>query len=141
MSSLEFRILTSLFSDTLTTNRIVVFRRRKLPHWDIEGHPIFITACLYGGIPAAGYQRIEKYRKKLDSRPRPKKYSDHQWEHHKHKLVFAFIDDLLDGDCPVTYLNDDAQAEIVSTAFQHFADDRYRLFAFVVMPSHHHWIF
>lgn len=55
--------------------------------------------------------------------------------------MFAFMDELLDGECPVTYLNDDAQAEIVTNAFMHFAGERYRLLAFVVMPSHHHWLF
>ncbi|MEO8496210.1 MAG: hypothetical protein ABI614_14165, partial [Planctomycetota bacterium] len=39
------------------------------------------------------------------------------------------------------HLEDEQQAKIVQDAFLYFADERYRLLAFVVMPSHHHWLF
>ncbi len=55
--------------------------------------------------------------------------------------MFAFVDDLLDGQTPVQHLADDRQAEIVQNGFLHFANQRYRLLAFAVMPSHHHWLF
>lgn len=64
-----------------------------------------------------------------------------EWEHHRSKLLFAFVDQLLDYQSPVRHLADDRQADIVRNAFLHFAGERYRLFAFVVMPSHHHWLF
>lgn len=56
-------------------------------------------------------------------------------------MVFKRIDELLDGQSPVTHLSDDRLAKIVYDAFLHFAGERYTLLAFVVMPSHHHWIF
>jgi putative transposase len=119
----------------------LIFRRRRLPHQDVEGHPIFLTACLHGSLSAAGLTRIDKYRNELDARPKPIDLSESDWEYRKHKLVFAFIDDLLDSQTPVSHLADDRQAEIVQNAFLHFANVRYRLLAFVVMPSHHHWLF
>src|SRR4051794_3126428 len=73
-----------------------VFRRRHLPHWDVEGKPFFITACLEGSISSLGINRIRKYRTELDARPRPENLSPSDWEHHKDKLVFAVVDDLLD---------------------------------------------
>jgi len=119
----------------------MIFRRRRLPHQDVEGHPIFITGCLEGGLPASGLSRINRYREELESRPRPQDMTEPDWEHHKHKLLFDFVDRLLDGESPVCHLKDERQAAIVQNAFLHFANERYRLLAFVAMPSHHHWLF
>jgi putative transposase len=119
----------------------IIFRRRRLPHQDVEGHPLFITACLEGSLSASGLSGIRTYREEIESRPRPEKMTPLSWEHHKRKLLFAFVDNLLDGHSPVTHLEDEQQATIVQNAFLHFANERYRLLAFVVMPSHHHWLF
>jgi len=119
----------------------MIFRRRRLPHQDVEGHPIFITACLDGSLSATGLSRIEKYREELDTRPKPDDLTAADWEYRKQKLLFAFVDKLLDGQSPVRHLEDERQAEIVQYAFLHFAGKRYKLLAFVVMPSHHHWLF
>ncbi len=119
----------------------MLFRRRRLPHQDVEGHPVFITGCLEGSLSASGLSRIAKYRDELESRPRPEDMSKQDWQHHKQKLLFAFVDRLLDCESTVNHLKDPAQADIVRDAFLHFANERYKLFAFVVMPSHHHWLF
>ncbi len=120
----------------------VFFRRRRLPHQDVSGHAVFITACLHGSIPAAGLREISLYREKLKSVPKPDDGgSDQDWEQVKHKKLFALVDHLLDQKSPVNHLVDSAQARIVRDAFYHFAEDRYELLAFVIMPSHHHWLF
>jgi len=118
-----------------------IFRRRNLPHWDVAGKPVFITACLEGSISAAGLSRIRGYRDELDQRQRPPQLSEYEWEQIKHKCVFRLVDDLLDHRSPVRHLEDGRQATIVQDTFLYFADERYALFAFVVMPSHHHWLF
>ena len=118
-----------------------MFRRRQLPHWDVEGKPVFITACLAGSISPKGMERIRQYRFELDARPCPEHLSEKQWEQNKSKLVFALVDDMLDHQSGVRHLADDRQAEIVHNAVLHFAGERYTLLAFVVMPSHHHWLF
>lgn len=118
-----------------------LFRRRHLPHWDVEGHPYFVTACLDRSLSAVGLKRIRTYREELDARPRPAQLSGEEWETRKSKLVFALVDKLLDHESPVKHLADPAQAQIVQNAFLHFANERYKLLAFVVMPSHHHWLF
>ena len=56
-------------------------------------------------------------------------------------FFFAMVDHLLDRKSPVNHLSDSKQAKIVRDAFYHFAEERYELLAFVIMPSHHHWLF
>jgi putative transposase len=107
----------------------------------MEGKPIFITGCLHGSIPASGLRRIREYREQLALKPCPKDLSEADWELKKHKLTFKFVDAMLDGESPVRYLADDRLAKIVQGAFLFFANERYHLYAYVVMPSHHHWLF
>ena len=118
-----------------------IFRRRMLPHVDVDGKPTFITACLDGSLSAAGLQQVRRYREELNSRPTPESMTAQNWELMKHKLTFKLVDSLLDGDPPVVHLKDDRLAKIVEDAFLHFTNERYHLYAFVVMPSHHHWVF
>jgi type I restriction enzyme R subunit len=125
----------------IVVNENGVFRRRDLPHLDVEGKPTFITACLAGSLPAAGLKRIRNYRDGLNQRKQPDDLSDIDWEMKKHKLVFKLADSILDGESPVKHFQDGQLAEIVQKAFLHFADQRSRLFAYAIMPSHHHWVF
>ena len=118
-----------------------IFRRRQLPHWDVAGAPIFITACLDGSIPAAGLSQIRQYREQLDGQDCPLHLGEREWKQTKDKLVFKLVDDLLDHQSPVRHLEDERQAKIVQDAFLHFSGERYSLLAFAVMPSHHHWLF
>ncbi len=118
-----------------------LFRRRHLPHIDVEDKPYFVTGCLAGSISAVGISKIRRYRNELDSRPKPIEFTTEQWEMQKHKLVFKLVDDLLDGESPSQYLADPRLAEILQNSFLFFAGVRYDLLAFVVMPSHHHWLF
>ncbi|MEM6779461.1 MAG: hypothetical protein AAF670_17540 [Planctomycetota bacterium] len=122
-------------------NEDAIVRRRHLPHIDVEGHPFFVTACLAGSLPAMGLKQIRAYREQLEEKPLPNGMSLADWEIKKHKLVFKRTDELLDHRSPVTHLADDRLAEIVQNAFLHFSGARYKLLAFVVMPSHHHWLF
>lgn len=118
-----------------------VFRRRQLPHWVVEGKPIFITRCLKGSLSNIGLKRIRQYRQHLDDRQPPPDLTHAGWELKKDKLVFKLMDNLLDEASPVKHLEDERQAKVVFDALLHFANERYKLFAFVVMPSHHHWLF
>ena len=118
-----------------------LFRRRKLPHIDVEGKPYFITACLDGSISAVGLERIRNRRDELDARDKPADLSEEEWELTKHKLVFKFVDSLLDGEPEVRHFDNENVAKVVVDGFFHFAGERYQLLAFVVMPSHHHWLF
>ena len=116
-------------------------RRRNLPHIDVEGKPSFITACLHGSLSEVGMKKIRDYREELDQRRKPDDLSEFEWNAQKQKVLFSFVDRLLDGDSPVKHLADRRLAKVVAKAFLHFAEIRYHLLAFVVMPSHHHWMF
>jgi type I restriction enzyme R subunit len=131
----------SYLVEGIAMNEDAIFRRRNLPHIDIADKPYFITACLHGSINAKGLKQIRAYRDELASRKRPEKHCESEWESVQHKLVFKLVDSILDGEPSVQHLRDDRLAAIVQKAFLHFADQRYQLFAFVVMPSHHHWVF
>jgi putative transposase len=113
-----------------------VIRRRQLPHWDIPGAPYFITTCLEGSIPARGLLEIVRYREEQISRPK----SDEAGKQLAWKKLFVQRERWLDDEPACRWLESPELACIVVDALFHFAGERYELFAFVVMPSHLHWV-
>jgi putative transposase len=67
--------------------------------------------------------------------------SQDEWKIRQGKLLFAHTDDWLDRSLGASYLKEAKLANKVVEAMEHFAGERYDLFAFVVMPSHFHWVF
>ncbi len=118
-----------------------IFRRRNLPHRDVYGKPFFVTACLAGSVSATGVGQIKLYRKELEQKPRPATVSVRDWKNQLYKLLFKFVDDLLDRKSPVQHLGSPAIAEVVTKSLWHFAGVRYQLYAYCIMPSHYHWLF
>jgi type I restriction enzyme R subunit len=116
-------------------------RRRNLPHWDVPGAAYFVTSCLEGSIPALGLLQISRYRAGLEGRPKPAELSDAEWKVHRWKLSFVRVEEWLDSNPARRDLEDPALAAEVVTSFFHFAGERYDLLAYVVMPSHVHWLF
>jgi REP element-mobilizing transposase RayT len=117
------------------------FRRRRLPHWDLPGATYFITACLAGSIPAEGLLDISDYRTSLAKRPKPDRISQDDWKVTCWKQTFARWDEWLNRRPATRHLADPALAAIVVDSFYFFAGERYDLLAYVVMPSHIHWVF
>src|SRR5690349_18123632 len=118
-----------------------LFRRRKLPHWDVDGATYFVTSCLEGSLSARGYAALARYRQELDERPAPAGIGKADWEVQRHKLLFARFDEWVDRWPAVKYLEDSRLAEEVRTSLYYFAGQRYHLLAYVVMPSHFHCVF
>jgi putative transposase len=118
-----------------------LFRRRNLPHWDVPGATYFVTSCLAGSLPAAGLAELRRYQDELDRRPRPEGLTDDEWERRRQKLVFARRDEWLDRQPAVCHLANPSLATLIQTSLMHFAEVRCDVFAFVVMPSHFHWVF
>lgn len=116
-------------------------RKRNLPHIDVNDKPYFVTACLRGSISAVGLKKIRAYREHLQKEQMVPGQSESERKLNLEKLVFKFVDDLLDNNPPTTHLKNERLARILQDAFFHFANDRYHLLAFVIMPSHHHWLF
>lgn len=117
------------------------FRRRHLPHWDVPGAVYFVTACLEGSIPARGLLDVRRYQDELARRPRSAGTSAADSLHLRSKLLFARRDRWMDEEPAVAHLANDKLASIVQEALFFFAGTRYDLLAFVVMPSHFHWVF
>jgi type I restriction enzyme R subunit len=118
-----------------------VIRRRNLPHWDVPGAAYFVTACLEGSIPARGLLDLARYRADLHSRERPEGVTAADWQRTLWKLEFARMERWLDIEPAVRHLSDPRLAQTVMDRLLFFAGQRYELYAFVVMPSHFHWIF
>jgi type I restriction enzyme R subunit len=117
------------------------FTRRRLPHWDVPVATYFVTSCLAGSIPAIGLRELQEYRDLINARPRPETMSLADWERYKHKLIFAKLDEWLDGKPAVRRFENADIAKIVQDSLYHFAGVRYHLLAYVIMPSHLHWVF
>ncbi len=117
------------------------FRRRRLRHWDVADATYFVTACLAGSVPAIGLRELDEYRRALELRLRPVAMTETDWEHYKHKLVFVKLDEWLDGKPAVRHFDQATLAAVVQRSIFHFAGQRYHVLAYVVMPSHLHWVF
>src|SRR5262249_11918847 len=116
-------------------------RRRRLPHWDVARAPYFLTSCLEGSIPAQGLLDLSGYRTRLEKRPCPPGKSEQEWAVQRGKLTFARTDQWLDMQPAARHLAEPTLAQIVVDALYVFAGQHYDLLAFVVMPSHIHWVF
>lgn len=118
-----------------------LFRKRRLPHWDVPRATYFVTSCLAGSLPAMGLLELTRYRRSLEERPRPVDIDEAEWEIRKHKLTFEHFDRWLDHKPAVRHFEDCRLAAKVRDAIDHFAAECYDVYAYVVMPSHFHWIF
>jgi type I restriction enzyme R subunit len=118
-----------------------LFRRRRLPHWDVPGATFFVTACLHDSMPAQGLLDIDRYRARLARQPRPGDIDPEEWEVRQAKRLFARADEWLDRRPAVRLLEDPRLAALVVESINHFAGQRYDVWAYAVMPSHFHWVF
>ncbi|HEV3144087.1 MAG TPA: hypothetical protein VGZ47_09410 [Gemmataceae bacterium] len=118
-----------------------IIRRRHLPHWDMPGAAYFVTTCLDGSIPAQGQLELVQYRKELQQRPRSKSVTEQEWASRLWKLAFVRVEEWLDLRSANRILEKPELASIVVDAMLHFAGERYDLLAYMVMPSHIHWLF
>jgi type I restriction enzyme R subunit len=118
-----------------------VIRRRKLPHWDVPGAPYFVTTCLEGSIPAQGLVDLARYRDEVQRWPRPNEMKEEAWRIQCWKQVFVRLEHWLDEQPAIRHLEDPVLTKEVVESMVHFAGERYDLLAYVVMPSHLHWLF
>ena len=117
------------------------FRRRHLPHWDSPGATYFITSCLDGSIPAEGLLDIVEHQSQLSRREKPDGFSEKEWKTLCWKWNFARRDQWLDRALEVRHFADPALSKIAADSLYFFAGQRYDMLAYVVMPSHIHWVF
>ena len=98
------------------------FYRRRLPHWDVVGEPLFVTFRLHGSLPANRFFPPENVTS---------------------GEAFAALDNLLDrATSGPLFLAQPEIAAMVQAAI-HAGDHRfhrYALHAFVIMPNHVHML-
>jgi type I restriction enzyme R subunit len=116
-----------------------MFRRRHLPHWDVPGATYFVTTCLADSIPAQGLLNIRNLEKQLAAQTGPSASPEDRIEAWKKRFVER--ERLLDHNPAVDYLRKPQLAKVVVDTLKHFDGQRYELIAWVVMPSHFHWLF
>jgi len=77
----------------------------------------------------------------LRKRPKPPGSTVDEWRLRLWKLAFARVEQWLDVQPANRALANTDLAKIVEDSFFHFAGVRCDLYAYVVMPSHIHWLF
>jgi putative transposase len=122
-------------------NSVEIIRRRHLPHWDVPDAAYFVTTCLKDSISARGLLDISHHRMELEKQRCLTAMSDHDWQRRCWKRNFVRVEHWLDREPANRCLERPPLASIVVDAMRHFAGERYDLFAYVVMPSHYHWLF
>jgi REP element-mobilizing transposase RayT len=116
--------------------REVSKRSRRLPHWEIPEGTYFLTFRLAGSLPMAV---LATYQEELNSlRQRGSVQCNDESEREKVRLYCRRIDRALDSGVGECYLAEPPIAAMVSSAIEHFNDDRYNLHAYCVMPNHVH---
>jgi REP element-mobilizing transposase RayT len=100
--------------------------RGRLPHWEADRGIYFVTFRLADSVPRAVLESL-KQRNQLPggrkiSRAKP-------------------LEDFLDRGGGACYLANPRIAEIVGKALNRFDQERYRLFAWCLMPNHVHVVF
>ena len=115
------------------------YYERHLPHQIPTGVPLFVTFNLKGAIPQEVWAELLRERERLEREPmRPNEsLADRKVRHSK--MVFAMTDRYLDaGQVGPLHLRDDRAAKIVDDSILFGVPERYRLFAYCVMPNHVH---
>lgn len=117
------------------------FTRRRLPHWDRADAAFFVTTCLEGSIPALGLLDLDRYGEQLDGETKPPQQSEAEWRVTRWKKAFARRERWLDSAPGCRHLERPELAAEVVSALRFFHGTQYHLVAWVVMPSHYHWVF
>ena len=111
-----------------------------LPHWTQQETAYFVTFRLGDSLPQAVAQQWCQEREALLERVAMEEDpAVREGLHQRVKRLFTEkFDRLLDNGRGSCCLREDGIAEIVANALRHFDDERYRLWAFCVMPNHVH---
>ncbi len=114
--------------------------RRNLPHFQPPGATFFITFRLAGSIPAsvlaALFEEAERIRAEVERTPDSLERAERLYL--EERRFFGKWDAVLDlGDGP-DWLRDRRIAQLVADNVHHFAEKRYELLAYCIMPNHVH---
>ena len=111
----------------------------KLPHWQQDEVPVFVTFRLADSLPQELLQTFlaDRERFLLDN-PQP---WDEITEACYHGRFSDKLDEALDAGHGCSALRDPLIAQIVQERLHHFDDQRYHLQSYAIMPNHVHVLF
>jgi REP element-mobilizing transposase RayT len=116
--------------------------RGKLPHWEADNAIYFVTFRLADSLPQNVLRGFEFERRDIIAIADKMDRSVSQTEQKRlEDLLSERIQDKLDAGTGSCSLARPAIADIVSTTLQRFAQTRYRMYAWCVMPNHVHALF
>ena len=111
----------------------ITMYRRNLPHWRQAGATYFVTFRTADALPGSKLQELRLWKEQWINTNGEKG----DWEAFC-KGYMALADQFLDegcGECIFQYM---APASLLGEILLHFQGERYRVFAYVVMPNHCH---
>lgn len=112
----------------------IAFWHGRLPHWEVVDGRYFITLHLAGAIPREAAQRIHSMSAAL--RKIPKSSASARLD--LQRRIFAKTESWLDRAQCVSHLAQPNVATMVREAIEHRESRDWRVFEYVLMPSHLH---
>ncbi|MGN0834548.1 MAG: transposase [Candidatus Spyradosoma sp.] len=113
--------------------------RANLPHWAQGETACFATFRLADSLPQEKLDALALERSAwMNAHPKP--WGDAEFDAYRENFVVR-VQKWLDANHGSCVLGERENREIVENALLHFDGDRYRLYAFVVMPNHVHVLF
>ena len=114
----------------------IVCLRRNLPHWRQLGATYFLTCRLADSLPKQATDTLREERDDWLKRNPPPHSIDQIVDYQKRFTLR--VEAWLDAGAGSCLLRNSENAAVVEDALRHFAGERLRLFAWVVMPNHFH---
>jgi REP element-mobilizing transposase RayT len=118
---------------------VTIHDRGRLPHWEKENGTYFITFRLADSLPKSVLDQIDSERQAIVRTANQLHRALSPDERRKiQRLSTPVIERFLDSGAGACYLRNPLIAEEIANTLAHFDRQRYRLFAWCVMPNHVH---
>ncbi|MCG2591122.1 transposase [Rhodohalobacter sulfatireducens] len=120
----------------------MIYYKRKLPHWQIQGAEYFVTFRLAGSLPIHVVKSLQllrkKYQKSITEKTENKKDSLRKFE----LKIFKKYEDLLDKCCTgPRWLEKPKISKIIKDSIHYRDGNKYDLYAYCIMSNHVHMVF
>ena len=121
---------------------ILIRNRGHLPHWEGEGATYFVTFRLADSLPTSVLERIQAEKRSIIRTADQLRRALSPDERRKlQRLSSPIVEGFLDKGLGACHLRNPLLANEVADTIRHFDEQRYRLFAWCVMPNHVHVVF
>ena len=118
---------------------LVMRRGASLPHWTMDGAIYAVTFRLADSLPGTVVRELREQRNELVRSTGGRNLSAAEGQRLRSRSAMK-IEASLDLGIGRCWMSSDLIARLVADAIQKFDSDRYRLFAWCVMPNHVHTV-